>query len=210
LNFLQFPLGHMTKPQVREHAKRLGLPTAEKQESQEICFVDDKGYAATVERILGHGGQPGVIIHEDGKVLGTHQGVHHFTLGQRKGLGVSSDQPLYVTHIDAEKGEVRVGSKASLGVQHVVLHDVVWALGEAPSPSTPVQVQQRYRGPALPAHIETLGAGSVRVCFEESVVPGAPGQAAVVYQEGVVLGGGVIARSSRPLLRVLPSEGAHV
>jgi tRNA-specific 2-thiouridylase len=208
LRYLQFPLGAMTKPEVREHAKRFGLPTAEKQESQEICFVDDRGYAATVERILGHGGKKGPFVHEDGRVLGQHQGVHHFTLGQRRGLGIAAEEPLYVTAIDAEQGVVRVGSKNALTVSECVLRDVLWTSGKAPSPDEPVCVQQRYRGQPSPAHIDMIDSTTARVVFGQPVVPGAPGQAAVVYHNGTVLGGGVIARPSRTSLPVI-QRGVH-
>ena len=108
-----FPLGGMTKPEVRDHARRFGFALADKHESQEICFVGQEGYAATVEKILGEGGREGNFVHVDGKVIGKHQGIHRYTIGQRKGLGISWHEPLYVVDIDAQQGAVWVGPRSA-------------------------------------------------------------------------------------------------
>jgi tRNA-specific 2-thiouridylase len=188
---LCFPLGGMTKPQVREHAVRLGLAVAGKAESQEICFVGEAGYAATVEQVLGAGGRRGPIVDGRGVCVGHHDGVHHFTLGQRRGLGVSAAEPLYVTGIDAERGIVRVGGRADLLVDRLEVEEVVWT-SDPPRPDEKLSVQQRYREVARLARVEVLGGVSARILFDEPAPAGAPGQAAVVFRGDEVVGGGVI------------------
>ncbi|MEL6544556.1 MAG: tRNA 2-thiouridine(34) synthase MnmA [Myxococcota bacterium] len=192
---LDFPLGGMTKDQVREHARRFGLPVAEKHESQEICFVGAEGYAATVEKIAGRVGRLGPILNQDGETLGQHQGVHRYTHGQRRGLGISSPEPLYVTNIDAESGAVHVGPKSALETETVVVGEAHW-IGSAPEDGTEVLVQQRYREKPKSGKLEKLEGGGVRVHFDAAQGRGAPGQACVIYQGDRVLGGGTIVRPS--------------
>jgi tRNA-specific 2-thiouridylase len=191
LRELLFPLGGMTKDEVRAEARRLGLLTAEKSESQEICFVGAEGYAAVVEHTLGAGGRAGALVDGAGRTLGRHDGVHHFTLGQRRGLRIAASTPLYVTDIDAASGEVRVGPREALLVDSLVLERVVFSVG-APDPTEVIGIQQRYRDTARPARLETLSGGRARVTFLQPEPRGAPGQAAVLYRGDVVLGGGVI------------------
>lgn len=202
LERLLFPLGGMTKNDVRAEAQRLGLPVAEKPESQEICFVGEEGYAATVETILGEGGRMGDIVHIDGRILGRHRGVHHYTLGQRRGLGIAAPEPLYVTDIDATTGTVSVGSQDDLLVSEVEVEGIFWS-GGAPDPSQTVDVQQRYREQARPARVTVLTGGAVRVRFERPAMRGAPGQAAVIFRGDEVLGGGTLAA---PTCRPQPTE----
>lgn len=204
LRCLQFPLGHLTKDQVRQEAERLGLPVAKKTESQEICFVGADGYAAVVEA-QGQTPPPGRIVDTSGKVLGAHQGVHHFTLGQRRGLGVSAPEPLYVTHIDPATATVTVGPKDALLTRTLDVQEVSWVDGP-PGEGQPVWVQQRYRELPKPGRIEVRGPQAIRVYFDEPVPRGAPGQAAVVFDGELVLGGGRIARGA-PSLRVLHEPG---
>src|SRR5690606_29470959 len=123
--------GAMVKDEVREHARRLGLPIAEKAESQEICFVGAEGYAKTVER-LGGGGRVGPIIDNQGRTLGQHEGVHQFTLGQRRGLKLAAPEPLYVTDIDAASGTVHVGTRDALLTDSAEVEGVQWT-AEPPS-----------------------------------------------------------------------------
>jgi tRNA-specific 2-thiouridylase len=186
-----FPVGAMTKLEVRAHARRLGLPVAEKSESQEICFVGADGYAATVER-LGEKPAPGAIVDGAGEVVGHHDGVHHFTLGQRRGLRIAAPEPLFVTDIDPARAVVRVGPRSALECREVELEDVTWSAAP-PRGDEPVLVQQRYREQARPARVDVVGPGRARVRFDEPVSRGAPGQAAVVYAGARVLGGGTIA-----------------
>lgn len=189
---LRFPLGGMTKPEVRDYAARLGLPVADKAESQEICFVGSAGYAATVEQVLGEGGRAGEIVDSRDLCVGQHAGVHHYTLGQRRGLGVSASEPLYVTGIDADRGIVRVGPREDLLTNGIEIEAAVWTSGR-PRPDEPIAVQQRYRETARPARVVAASDTSARIQFDEPAPRGAPGQAAVVYRGDEVVGGGVIA-----------------
>ncbi len=204
LGELSFPLGDMTKDEVRDHARRMGLPTAEKDESQEICFVGAEGYAATVETILdGAAPPPGNIVDVDGKVLGRHKGIHHYTLGQRRGLGIAAPQPLYVCHIDAATNEVVVGREALLQTQEVIIHHVTWTAGP-PNADDVLLIQQRYRETPKAGRVVSIAGNAgdtngitVTVRFDSPVGRGAPGQAAVICQEDRVVGGGVIAPMSK-------------
>ncbi len=191
LAMVLFPVGGMTKDEVRTHARRLGLPVASKRESQEICFVGSDGYARTVEQVLGHGGRVGPILDEQGRILGHHGGVHQFTLGQRRGLGVSAPEPVYVTGIDAEAGAVRVGRRQALLAEQVDIGEVHWQ-GTPPDPADVVEVQQRYRDRPRAARVISLEDRRARLRFVEPQLRGAPGQAAVVYRGDVVLGGGTL------------------
>jgi len=200
LNMLMFPLGGMVKAEVRDHARRLGLPLADKAESQEICFVGEAGYAATVEKILGEGGRVGNIVDEQGKVLGQHQGIHKFTLGQRRGLGISAPNPLYVTRIDADSGDVVVGGSEALLTETVEVEEVVWC-GWEPSDDEVVSVQLRYRGKPHDARVMSTGPGTAQLELVTPQERGAPGQAAVIYRGDRVLGGGRVSRSVMPPMR---------
>lgn len=192
---LDFPLGGMVKDEVREHARRLGLPVAEKHESQEICFVGAEGYAATVEKIAGRVGKLGPILNQDGEKLGEHEGVHRFTHGQRRGLGISAPEPLYVTDIEAESGVVRVGPKEALLTSHVDIAAAHW-VGTPPEDGAQVLVQQRYREKPKAGRLEHLDDGGARVHFAQPQGRGAPGQACVLYDGDRVLGGGTIRREA--------------
>ena len=204
LDQLMFPLGHLTKDQVRAEARRLGLPmVADKAESQEICFVGEEGYAATVDKILGDSANlAGDIVNAAGQVVGRHAGVHHFTLGQRRGLGIAAPEPLYVTQVNAGTRTVHVGGKADLLTAAVDLDQVTWTR-TPPEDGELVAVQQRYREAPKAARVQVLGKLRARVHFVEPESRGAPGQAAVIFRDEIVLGGGVIAtgmgRASLPL-----------
>lgn len=185
-----FPVGHMTKPQVREHAERLGLVTAQKHESQEICFVGDEGYPATVEKILNRSLPEGNIVDQDGKVLGRHRGIHYYTVGQRRGLGIAAETPLYVIRVNAADHTVVVGPRNALLDSGLRLKELRWTAA-IPEDDEEVLVQQRYRGRPVSARL--FGE---RLHFAEPTLPGAPGQAAVIFRGDQVLGGGVIASTS--------------
>ncbi len=179
-----FPLGSMTKPEVRALATGFGLPTADKHESQEICFVGDEGYPATVERVLARPLAHGNIVDDAGTVLGQHEGIHRYTIGQRRGLGIAAETPLYVIDIDAAHATVTVGPQEALNCRSLDLSDVHWNAG-APGADETVWAQLRYRAKPVPARV--VGA---RLEFSEPISPGAPGQAAVIYRDDWVLGGG--------------------
>jgi tRNA-specific 2-thiouridylase len=191
-----FPLGDLKKTQVREHARRLGLATAEKPESQQICFVPDGDTAGAVERIRPDAlpGE-GAVVDAHGRVLGRHAGVHRFTVGQRRGLGIASDRRLYVTRIDAETNRLVVGGREELLARGARLEGVNWIAGEAPRGAVRASVRVRYRHPGAPARVEPEPGGGARVVFDEPVPAVAPGQAAVFDRDAEVLGGGWIAEA---------------
>jgi tRNA-specific 2-thiouridylase len=189
----RFPLGELTKSQVRAHARRLGLATAEKPESQEICFVPDGDYAAVVETLRPDAlPGPGEIVDGQGEVLGRHAGVHHFTVGQRRGLGLSSEQRQYVTRIDAARNRIVVGDAEALGARGARIPRVSWVSGEPPGEPIRADVRVRHRHPGAPATIEPLADGGARIAFDAPVAAVAPGQSAVFYAGDRVLGGGAI------------------
>jgi tRNA-specific 2-thiouridylase len=193
---IEFPLGELTKPEVREHARRLGLRTAEKPESQEICFVPDGDYARVVES-LRPGALPGEgeIVDEAGRVLGRHRGIHHFTVGQRRGLGVSADRKLYVKRIDADANRVVVAGADGLGAGGARLERVSWIAGAAPAGPVRARVQVRHRHEGADGKVEPTADGGACVRFDAPVRAVAPGQAAVFYDGDAVLGGGWIAEA---------------
>lgn len=191
---VRFPLGSLTKSAVRDEARALGLATADKAESQEICFVPDGDYASAVERIRPDR-VPGAgdVVDADGRVLARHSGIHHFTVGQRRGLGVAANAPLYVTQIDASGNRVIVGEEAALGVAGAELEQVNWISGETPRTPIRCHVRVRSRDAGTPAVVETGADGEARVRFQSPVRSVSPGQAAVFEQGDEVLGGGWIA-----------------
>jgi len=202
LAWIMFPVGQMQKSAVRAHAERLGLPVAHKAESQEICFVGPKGYAATVEKMAqadGSGLPPGEFVDAQGRVLGTHAGIHHFTLGQRRGLGLSAPEPLYVIDIEPHSHRVVVGPKEALLGPEVSLRDVVWTHGP-PAVGATVQVQRRHRGALEPAVVRALGPSQSATLSLVTPAPrAAPGQAVAVFDGDRVLGGGTAAAAPAAL-----------
>jgi tRNA-specific 2-thiouridylase len=197
-----FPLGDLSKDEVRERARKLGLVTADKPESQEICFVPEGRYVDVIERIRPEARERrGEIVDDHGRVLGSHPGVHHFTVGQRHGLGISADRKLYVSHIDAETARITVTGVEGLDTPSAEIVQVSWVSGETPAAPVRARVQVRHRHPGALAKVVPDAEGGARVCFEEPVRAVAPGQAAVFYDAEapeVVLGGGWIHRTGRP------------
>jgi tRNA-specific 2-thiouridylase len=196
-----FPVGEMSKEEVRERARALGLGTADKPESQEICFVPDGDYAKVVERIRPNAvGRGGDIVDESGKVLGQHPGIHHFTVGQRHGLGISADRRLYVLRLDPREQKVVVGDVTDLDCGSARVDRVNWIAGRAPEKAIRGRVQIRHRHRAALAEIEPMTAGRALIRFEEPVRAVAPGQAAVFYDaddDEEVLGGGWLVEGIR-------------
>ena len=189
-----FPVGDIPKDTVREHARRLHLPVADKPDSQEICFIPDDDYAAFVTVRSPETARPGVIVTEDGRVLGGHDGIHHFTIGQRKGLGLSgspSRAPMYVVALKPADRQVVVGPKASLERTTLIASDVNWIVAEPDSPRR-VTAQIRHRHQAAPATVRALGRCRAEVVFDAPQIAVTPGQAVVFYDEDVVVGGGWI------------------
>lgn len=201
LDFLRFPLGDYPKSVTRELAAELGLVVADKPDSQDICFVPEGKYATVVERLRPGASQPGEIVHVDGTVLGRHQGVIHYTVGQRRGLDIGGlSEPLYVIKLDAETARVIVGPKAALEVEGVLLKEVNWLGPNAASRDIPVRVKVRSTRPPEPARLTFEGARTI-VTFDEPQEGVAPGQACVFYApeeaDDRVLGGGWIAETQR-------------
>lgn len=194
MEYVRFPLGGMTKDEVRGHASRLGLKVAEKAESQDICFVPDGDYVRFLEEQRGHGTMNGEIVHVDGQVLGKHQGTYRYTIGQRRGLGLSWPQPLYVVGIDAANRQVIVGEKKFLSVTECYVDDVNWLI-EKPADSIDAACRIRYRHHEAPSLVTPQGDGSVKVAFHEPQSGVTPGQAAVFYNGDRVIGGGWIRES---------------
>lgn len=219
LSYALFPLGAMTKTEVREVAERADLPTANKPESQEICFIPDGDYARFIERYLDEdrpdslspsaagdhlpafrgvktdplsGLAPGEIVSLEGEVLGEHPGIHHFTVGQRKGIGVSAPEPLYVVQIDAPRSRIVVGLSDDLLKSEMEVERTNWISIAAPEAPMRVSIKIRSRAEEAGGTITTARDGSVRVYFDEPQRAVTPGQAAVFYDGDIVVGGGWI------------------
>lgn len=209
---LRFPLGGLTKGEVRALAQSFGLAVADKPDSQDICFVPGGDYAEIVERLRPQAGEAGDIVHLDGRVLGRHRGVMHYTIGQRRGLGLSTPEPLYVVSIDADRHEVRVGPREALKVHTIRVAQVNW-LGDIPFADACASQAEMFikvrstRAPA-PGHLSLDADGGVLVHLRDGEEGVAPGQACVFYDApggtARMLGGGTIlkARPAPDMARV--------
>ena len=187
-----FPVGALDKAEVRRIARDKGLPTAEKAESMEICFVPDGNYAGFVERQSDAASRSGPIVDAAGRVVGEHGGVHRFTVGQRKGLGLTTPEPRYVLRVIPQTRTVVVGEEADLQGDTLVVANVGFVSGEAPAGEFRSHVRIRYRHAEAPATLTPLGAGRLRVRFDTPQRAITPGQAAVFYDGDECLGGGFI------------------
>lgn len=195
LHHALFPIGDLIKPKVRQLARDFGLPVAERSESQDLCFLG--GY--TIREFLSSHApqsfQPGPILNVDGKCLGQHQGLASFTIGQRKGLRISSGSPLYVVRKDLQHNVLIVGNREDLGKQELVAHTVNWIAGEPPENQFSAQVKIRFKAQAVSGLITLLENRRVHIYFDQPIRDITPGQAAVFYSGEVCLGGGLIDRS---------------
>jgi tRNA-specific 2-thiouridylase len=201
LDFLRFPLGELSKDETRALAQRFDLPVATKPDSQDICFVPTGDYAALVEKLRPDAVEPGEIVDQAGRILGRHDGIIHFTVGQRKGLGLGGGEPLYVLRLDPEARRVVVGPREALGVSRVMLGGVNWLGRERPAAAgARVTVKLRSAQTPISATLFLDGAGGGEAALDEPALGVAPGQACVVYDGSRVLGGGWIKRpaSSNP------------
>lgn len=202
LSFLRFPLGHLTsKAETRALATRYGLGIADKPDSQDICFVPNGDYASVIEKLRPGAAEPGDIVHVDGRVVGTHKGVIHYTIGQRRGLGIGGlEEPLYVVKLDVEAHHVIVGPKEMLSTRIIPVREINW-LGDTPFQSQSewhVSVKVRSTRPPTEAAIRPLSDTSAEVELFKPEEGVSPGQACVFYQNGSsrVLGGGWIWRGN--------------
>jgi tRNA-specific 2-thiouridylase len=202
LDFLRFPLGHLHKEETRKLADKFGLKTADKPDSQDICFVPTGDYAAVVQRLRPGAIEAGDIVHLDGRVIGRHEGIIHYTIGQRRGIGVGGDigggEPLYVVKLDAQKHQVIVGPKEALATSEIAVKEVNW-LGDAPLPAEGLSVEVKLRSAqqATPAMVYPAeGVSKARVVLTPPQYGIAPGQACVFYGGDRVLGGGWIAATT--------------
>jgi tRNA-specific 2-thiouridylase len=202
LDFVRFPLGGMTKAETREAARRFGLVVADKHDSQDICFVPNGKYADVIERLKPGASEAGEIVHIDGRVLGKHAGIIHYTIGQRRGIGVATGEPLYVVHLDPAGRRVIVGPREALATRRLHLRDVNWlgdgSLADIPPGGVEIHARVRSTRPPLPARLMVDG-GHPFVDLVDGEAGVAPGQACVFYDaDGAgarALGGGWIGRA---------------
>lgn len=187
-----FPVGDLTKVEVRRLAGERAIPTADKAESQEICFVPDGDYAAFVERRSGGEDRTGPIVDAAGQVLGEHRGVHRFTVGQRRGLGLTTPRPLYVLSVEPRARTVTVGTEEDLDGQELTVRNVNWLSIPPPEGEIRARVKIRYRHVEADAVIRPVSEQQADVLFDAPQRAITPGQAAVFYDEDVCLGGGWI------------------
>ncbi len=207
LDLLRFPLGHLDKSRTRELAAELGLAIADKPDSQDICFVPNGRYADVIERLKPGSSRPGEIVHLDGRVLGQHEGVLHYTVGQRRGIRIASSEALYVLRLDAENARVIVGPREALAISTIRLREMNWigdvALDALPPEGLDVAVRVRSTRVPRPGQLRLTADGPVvdLATSEEGV---SPGQACVIYDSAApdarVLGGGTIRPMVRPLM----------
>lgn len=190
-----FPIGAYTKAEVRELARQFNLPVAERAESQDLCFLADNDYRRFLTQYAGEGLQPGPIIRRDGTVLGQHQGLPFYTIGQRKGIGVAGPEPLYVIGTRPEANALLVGTADELGSDRLTAGRVNWVSDSAPAEPIRAEVKIRYKAPPVVATLTPLPGQRAEVVFEQRLRDITPGQAAVFYNGEVCLGGGIILRA---------------
>jgi tRNA-specific 2-thiouridylase len=195
-----FPLGELTKEKVRAIARQRGLPVAEQPESQDLCFLADGDYRRFLAHQAPHLFRPGPIRDTSGRVLGQHQGLPAYTIGQRKGLGIVAPEPLYVLAIDPAENALIVGSAEELGWDECLVEEMHYVSGETPTTAFRAMAQIRYRARAAAVTVSPLSRRRARVRFASPQRDIAPGQFLVLYDGKVVLGGGAICKARKPVL----------
>jgi tRNA-specific 2-thiouridylase len=188
LKHLLMPLGELSKEKARKMAAELGLPTSSRSDSQDVCFIPDNDYRSFIAQHISS--QPGDIVDIKGKVLGKHNGLANYTVGQRQGLGLASSEPLYVIEMDAANNRLVVGGKDQLLHSVLIASQLNWVSGKAPTEPLTITAKVRYKAPEVAAELHLNGRAEVRFTEPQQAV--APGQSVVFYQGDVVLGGGVI------------------
>ena len=189
-----FPVGSLTKEEVRSIAEKFELPITDKPESQEICFIPDNDYARFLEDYTGTTSQPGPIVDRQGNILGEHRGIVSYTIGQRKGLGIASREPLYVVAIDPKKNTITVDGKDKVYATELVASDLNWISIEGPDGPMSIKAKIRYLHREAEATVTPSDKIEVMVKFREPQMAITPGQAVVFYDGDIVVGGGTIAR----------------
>lgn len=192
LAHLLLPVGAYSKPEIRALASDFGLENAQKPDSQDICFVPDGDYAAFIRRHTGKEDVPGDFVDETGRVLGRHKGITHYTIGQRKGLGVPSNEPLYVKAIDPERNQVILSGNDALFSRQLTAGAFNWIAWDVPPRQFRCSAKARYRHPEQPCRVTIREDGTVEVLFDQPQRAITPGQAVVLYDGDTVLGGGTI------------------
>jgi len=189
------PLGDYEKPQVRELARKFDLPVAERAESQDLCFLAGQDYREFLGRNMQGIARPGPIVDKNGLVLGEHQGLAFYTIGQRKGIGLASAEPLYVLEKDVRANTLVVGGLADLGRNELIAWQVNWTSGNVPEEPFAAEVKIRYKAELARASVIPFGGDQAKVVFEHSMRDITPGQLAVFYNNEIVVGGGLIRES---------------
>lgn len=190
----EFPLGEISKDEVRKIAESHDFINAHKPDSQDICFVPDGDYVSALKRFTGKEYAPGDFVDQDGNVMGTHKGIVGYTIGQRKGLGISAEHPLYVTALDVPNNRVVLGKNEDLFTTTTIVKNINWIDPTDDRPTFKCKAKVRYRMTEQPCTVERLDATSAKIVFDEPQRAITPGQAAVFYDGDVVLGGGTILR----------------
>lgn len=195
LAHILMPCGGYTKPEVRAIAEKYGLPTFKKADSQDLCFIGEGGYTGFIRENCSALARPGNVVDGAGRILGRHDGVYNFTIGQHKGLGKYSSEKLFVIKIDASAGDVYVGSGEELFCDTMIVEDINYMQGGRITDGGRVKIKIRYSAPEAEAIVTMLDGGRLKIKFDTPQRAITPGQAAVFYQEDMVLGGGIIAKT---------------
>jgi tRNA-uridine 2-sulfurtransferase len=207
IDFLRFPLGHMDKEETRIEAERIGLSVADKPDSQDICFVPEGGYVSVIERLRPGAMEPGDIVDLDGTVLGQHEGIVKYTIGQRRGIGIGGTaDPLYVVKLDPANKRVIVGPKEALETCELGVKDISWIGEDVPEAGLAVFAKIRSTRPGVPATLYLEGGARARVVLHETEAGVSPGQAAVFYVGERMLGGGWIDKAISTDPRLAPAQ----
>jgi tRNA-specific 2-thiouridylase len=191
-----FPLGELTKAEVRRYARRLNLPVADRPESQDLCFIPDSDYRRFLRKYSPETFKPGPILTREGKEVGRHEGLPEYTIGQRKGIRIPSPSPLYVLEIDPSRNALIVGPAEELGRRGLLAGDARWVRGAPPAKAFRAAVKIRYTSEEQPAEVAVEDSGAVRARFDRPLRDITPGQAAVFYDEKVCLGAAVISEAT--------------
>ena len=205
-----FPVGEFVKEHVRELAKEFGLPVAAKHDSQDLCFVVDGDHKGFLQRHGENGFAPGLIVDQEGNELGQHEGLPFYTIGQRKGLGISADRPLYILHKDKARNAIVVGSRDALGQKQFHVRDINWISGVPVTAEKQIETKIRYKARAVPGLIDQSSSSEAIVKLSSPASGVTPGQGAVFYDGDICLGGGIISDKLEDSISLLPVSTEHV